>query len=130
LLRYMKIAWKYINEYKKRSIAIILSIALSVFLIVTIGSLAKSARVLQVDDMIQNAGRNHVFYNGLNKNQIDKIKKEESVKEVANSFNYDTWKSNNGVNVDILAGEEKVLYMLDTKITEGKYPTKPNEIAV
>ncbi len=107
-----------------------LSILLSVFLIVTIGSLSESAKVLQVNDMRQNTGRNHVFYSGLNKDQIDKIKKEENVKEVANSFNYDTWKSKNGVSVDILAGEEKLLYMLDTKIIEGKYPTGPNEVAV
>lgn len=108
----------------------VLSISLSIFLIVTIGSLSESARVLQVNDMMQNTGKNHVFYNGLSKDQINKIKKEENVKEVANSFNYDTWKSKNGVNVDILAGEEKLLYMLDTKIVEGKYPTEPNEIAV
>lgn len=126
----MKVAWKHIKEYKKRSIAIVLSIMLSVFLVVTIGSLSESARVLQVDDIIQNTGRNHVFYNGLGKAQIDKISKEKNVKEVANSFNYGTWKSNNGVNVDILAGEKKLLYMLDTEIIEGKYPTESNEIAI
>ncbi|MCB5560398.1 ABC transporter permease [Anaerosalibacter bizertensis] len=130
MLKYMKVAWKHIKEYKKRSIAIVLSIMLSVFLVVTIGSLSESARVLQVDDIIQNTGRNHVFYNGLGKAQIDKISKEKNVKEVANSFNYGTWKSNNGVNVDILAGEKKLLYMLDTEIIEGKYPTESNEIAI
>jgi putative ABC transport system permease protein len=71
----------------------VLSIALGVFLIVTIGSLAESARVLRVNDMRQNTGVNHVFYTGLNNNQIDKIKAHDNVKAAANCFNYDLWKS-------------------------------------
>ncbi|HHY29682.1 MAG TPA: ATP-binding cassette domain-containing protein [Syntrophaceticus sp.] len=108
----------------------VLSIALGVFLIVTIGSLAESARVLRVNDMRQNTGVNHVFYTGLNNNQIDKIKAHDNVKAAANCFNYDLWKSENGLEVNVLAGEEKILSMLDTKIVEGKYPTEPNEIAL
>lgn len=130
MLRYMKIAWRYIKEYRKRSAAMVLSIALGVFLIVTIGSLAESARVLRVNDMRQNTGVNHVFYTGLNNNQIDKIKAHDNVKAAANCFNYDLWKSENGLEVNVLAGEEKILSMLDTKIVEGKYPTEPNEIAL
>lgn len=108
----------------------VLSIALSVFLVVTIGSLSESARVLQVEDMRQNVGKNHVFYRGLNKSQVNQIKKETKVKEVTSRFSYDTWKSTNGVKVDISCGDEKILYMLDTEILEGKYPTKSNEIAM
>ena len=130
MLRYVKIAWKYIKEYRKRSIAIILSIALSVFLIVTIGSLAESARVLQVNDIRQNVGINHAVYRGLKADQINRIKEYGNVKEVANSFNYDVWNDENGLSVDILAGEEKILYMKDTKIIEGKYPVESNEIVM
>jgi putative ABC transport system permease protein len=129
-LTYIKIAGRYIREYRSRSVGIVLSIALSVLLIVAIGSLAETARVLQVNDVRQNAGANHVTYIGLNKEQIDKVKQEESVKEAANSFSYDTWNGNNGLNVNVRAGEEKILYMLDTKIAEGRYPTAPDEIAV
>lgn len=118
------------REYRSRSIGIVLSIALSVLLIVAIGSLAETARVLQVNNTRQNAGANHVTYSGLNKEQIDKVKQDESVKEAANSFSYDTWNSNNGLSVDVRAGEEKILYMLDTNIAEGRYPTAPDEIAV
>jgi ethanolamine utilization protein EutP (predicted NTPase) len=52
----------------------VLSIALGVFLIVTIGSLAESARVLRVNDMRQNTGVNHVFYTGLLNREKDVIR--------------------------------------------------------
>lgn len=77
----MKIAWKYIREYKKRSIAMVLSIALSVFLIVTIGSLAESTRVLQVNDAKKDSGLQHVRYDGVNMEQVNKIKEYQNIKK-------------------------------------------------
>lgn len=126
----MKIAWKYIREYKKRSIAMVLSIALSVFLIVTIGSLAESTRVLQVNDAKKDSGLQHVRYDGVNMEQVNKIKEYQNIKKVANSFYYDGWNHESGLTVNILGAEKNILYMESNKMKVGKFPTKSNEIAM
>lgn len=126
----MKIAWKYIREYKKRSIAMILSIALSVFLVVTIGSLAESTRVLQVNDAKKDSGLQHVRYDGVNMEQVNKIKEYQNVKKVANSFYYDGWNHESGLTVNILGAEKNILYMESNKMKVGRFSTKSNEIAV
>lgn len=123
-------AWKYIKEYRKRSIAMVLSIALSVFLIVTIGSLAESTRVLQVNMAKKDLGVQHVRYDELNMDQLKKIKEYEKCKKVANSFYYDGWNHESGLTVYMLGAEENILYMESTKIVEGRFPTKSNEIAM
>lgn len=88
----------------------VLSIVLSVFLIVTIGSLAESTRVISVNDVKQTKGVNHVTYNGLNKKQIDKVKSYENVKEVANSFDYGVWNSENGVSISNVCNSYATIY--------------------
>ena len=126
----MKIAWKHIKEYKKRSIAMILSIALSVFLVVTIGSLAESTRALQVDEAKKVSGLQHVRYDAIDVDKVNKIREYQNVKKVANSFYYDGWKHESGLTVNILGAEKNILYMESNKMKVGKFPTKSNEIAM
>lgn len=126
----MKIAWKHIKEYKKRSIAMILSIALSVFLVVTIGSLAESTRTLQVDEAKKVSGLQHVRYDAIGVDKVNKIREYQNVKKVANSFYYDGWEYGGGLTVNILGAEKNILCMESSKMKVGKFPTKSNEIAM
>ncbi len=126
----MNIALKYIKEYRKRSIGMVLSIALSVFLVVTIGSLAESTRILQVNDVKKNSGLHHVRYDEVNIEQVKKIKEYKNVEKVANTFYYDGWNHKRGLTVNVLGAEKNILYMESNEIKEGRFPTKPNEIAM
>lgn len=128
--RYMKIALRYIGKYRKRSIGMILSIALSVFMVVTIGSLAESTRVLQVNYARKASGLQHVRYDVVNIGQVKQIKEYQNVKQTANTFYYDGWNYKGSMTVNVLGAEENILYMEAAKIKEGRFPAKPGEMAI
>lgn len=118
------------KKYQKRSIAMILSIALSTFLIVSIGSLSESSKNLEVKDIQRVCGMEHVRYENLNMSKINEIKKDPHVKKVAGTAYYDHWNNENKLSINVLCADENVLYMENTRVINGRFPTKSNEIAM
>jgi putative ABC transport system permease protein len=118
------------KKYKKRSMAMVLSIALSTFLIVSIGSLSESSKNLEVKDIQRVCGMQHVRYENLNISKINEIKKDPHVKKVAGTAYYDHWNNENKLSINVLCADENVLYMENTRVIKGRFPTKSNEIAM
>ena len=127
---YIKLAWRYITSYKKRSIAMILAIMLSSFLIITIGSLSESSKKSQADYIRKTSGAQHVRYNELNLDQVKKIRKNENIKTLSNANYYDEGVIQNRISINLVAAEENMLYMDNTKLLKGEYPKKSNEIVL
>ncbi|AFS79572.1 ABC transporter permease protein [Gottschalkia acidurici 9a] len=127
---YIKLALRYITSYKKRSIAMILAIALSSFLIVTVGSLSESARKSNAEYFKKTIGVQHVRYNNLNLEQVKKINDNKNVKTVGNSSYYNEGIFQNRISINLLSSDESMLYMDNTELLDGKYPIGVNEIAL
>lgn len=127
---YMKLALRYIKSYEKRSIALMLAIALSSFLIITIGSLSESARRSNANYMRKTIGVQHVRYNKLNLEQVEKIKNNENINVVGNASYYDEGIFENRIAVNLISSDENMLYIDNTKLLDGRYPVDSNEIAI
>ena len=127
---YIRIASRYIAKYPQRSIAMLLSIALSVFLIVVIGSLNESSRNADVMHCKNYAGAKHVIYREINLDKLEKINANKNVKRMATLLYYDGWNSSNGLTVNLLAADADILYMENTQMQAGKFPTQSYEIAI
>ena len=128
--KHLKLSLKYMLNYPKRTIAMILSIFLSIFFIVTMGSLSQSSRNADVLNIKKATGAQHAIFREVNQGDIHQIQSNPKVKKLANMFYYDTWMARNGLRVNLLGGEENILYMEDTKILTGRFPTKGKEIAL
>ncbi|KNF09558.1 ABC-type transport system, involved in lipoprotein release, permease component [Gottschalkia purinilytica] len=130
MLTYIKIAWKYIIKYSKRSFAMVLAITLSSFLIITIGSMNESSKVININTAKKIDGAQHVTYGGINLNQVEKVKSNRNVKRISNTVYYNGWNDKNQLLVNMIAADSNILYMEATKMKEGRFPTKSNEIAI
>ncbi|KNF09559.1 ABC-type transport system, involved in lipoprotein release, permease component [Gottschalkia purinilytica] len=127
---YIKVGWKYIRKYTESSITMVIIIALSTFLIITIGSLTESSRMTNVNSAKKLVGIQHVRYNRLKIDQVNKIRKNKNVKVLANSSYYKEWNYKDKLSVSIFSADKNILYMDATKISEGRFPTNSNEIAM
>lgn len=108
----------------------VIIIALSTFLIITIGSLTESSRMTNVNSAKKLVGIQHVRYNRLKIDQVNKIRKNKNVKVLANSSYYKEWNYKDKLSVSIFSADKNILYMDATKISEGRFPTNSNEIAM
>lgn len=130
MIKYLKLSLKYMLKYRRRTVAMVLSISLSTFFIVTMGSLSESSRNVEVSNVKRATGVQQVIYRELNERNLVKIENNQNVKKQANMFYYDTWVARNGLTVNLLGAENSILYMEETKILTGKFPNKSNEIAL
>ena len=126
---YIRIACRYIRKYPQRSLAMALSVVLSVFLIVAIGSLNESSKNSQVMHS-KNQGAQHVIYHGINAEQLEKARAYRNAERVAALVYFDQWNTPDGLAVSLLAADSNNLYMENTRIKEGSLPTQPDEIAL
>ncbi len=129
---YIRIAGRFMAQYPQRTIALIISIALSVFLIVAIGSLSQSVRKANVISCINERGAQHVIYHD-SKFDIEKVKilrGQPSVKSYAKLFYYGSWKTQNGLDLNLLAADTNILHMNSTRMLAGRYPQRSHEIAM
>lgn len=127
---YTKLAWKYMIKYPQRTIAMVLSITLCVFLIVSIGSLSESAKTVNILHIKKEIGVQHVIFREVAIDKLDLIRHRPSVKRMAALAYYDDWVCPNGISVNLLAADTNILYMEDTQMQAGRFPSQSNEIAM
>lgn len=127
---YIKLAGRYMLKYPQRTIAMVLSITLCVFLIVSIGSLSESARTVNILHLKNEVGAQHVIFREVNIDKLAQLKNRPGVKRMATLAYYDDWSCANGLSVNLLAADANILYMEDTRMQAGKFPSRANEIAV
>jgi len=128
----LKLAYRYFSKYRIRSFSMIISIALSIFLTVVIGSLSLSVRNANVIDCKNLDGPQHVIYRDRNFNlhNFKKLKANPQVKNWAALFYYGAWVAPNGYTVNLLAADRTILYMNNTRMQAGRYPIHSGEIAL
>lgn len=132
MISLMKFAIQYIKHYKKQSISIILSIALSVALLTGIGSLVHSANKSRIEKIREGNGDYHFYFKVDNK-QLQKIKKNKKSKEyTVNRLSITNTKGSidEPFIMKFLNVDSSYLDMTGRKLLKGKLPSKKGEIAL
>lgn len=124
----MKIAFNYIKNYLNRSLSIVLSMVIGIALIVGIGTLYKSAKQSDIDQMKYEFGSNHVMYEDVNKKQLNKISSCKNIENIGLKRYYDSNKPGGDNFINLAEVNEDYFKAANTKLIEGRFPTKKNEI--
>lgn len=124
---YIKISLKYIKNYFYRSLSIMISMIIGIALIVGIGTLSKSAKQADIDRMKYEFGDHHVIFEDVNKQQLNEISNSRDVETIGLTRYYDSNTDTNQM-LNLMEVNEEYLDLANTKIIEGRMPTKPNEI--
>ncbi len=123
----LNLGFRYIKAYKKRSIAIILSMVLSIGLIVGLGTLSRTNDYAELQKMKYNNGMYHVEMNGVDKDQVEKIKQNKTIENFGiYSIHKITSKEENQIVGIAQANEDYIKN--NSRITEGRFPKQSNEI--
>ncbi len=127
---YLKLTTAYIKKYKSRSISMCLSMVLSIALIVGVGTLSNSAKQADINKIKYEEGLHHVRYVNLNKSQVDKLEKNKDIKELGISSYYDSSNPDSDLMINLSMANEEYIKLGNSQLINGKFPTKPNEIAI
>ncbi len=123
----LNLGFRYIKAYKKRSIAIILSMVLSIGLIVGLGTLSRTNDYAELQKMKYNNGMYHVQIDGVDKDQVEKIKQNKNIENLGLcSIDKITSKEENQIVAIAKANEDYIKN--NSRITEGRFPKQSNEI--
>lgn len=123
----LNLGLRYIKSYKTRSIAIILSMVLSIGLIVGMGILTRTNDYAELQKMKYNTGAHHIEIDRVNKNQINKISKNKNIDNLGLfTINKSTSKEEKQ-NIPIASVNEDYIKS-NSKIVKGRFPKNQNEI--
>lgn len=142
---YKDITWRYLKEQKKRAILTVFGIILSVALISAIGTMIVSVRGQFIKEAIREYGRYHAGFIDMDKEKLDKIKNHVEVEEygLVKDIGYGAVKETTEIDrerygeetppyryIEVKGYDKKALELLPCYIDEGRFPEKPNEIAI
>lgn len=127
---YLKLTTAYIKKYKSRSISMCLSMILSIALIVGVGTLSNSAKQADINKIKYEEGLHHVRYANLNQSQIDRLEKNKDIKELGISSYYDSSNPDSDLMINLSMANEEYIKLGNSQVINGKFPNKPNEIAI
>ena len=126
-----KLARKYIVFYKSQSLAILVSMILSIALMTGISSLVYSGQLSDLQNSKEiNGDWNYAV--PLKDNTIEKItnKQDKGYKVEKYGICQTVDEAVSDKNIALLYGDETYLKMTNQFILEGEYPNKENEIAM
>lgn len=123
----LNLGFRYIKAYKKRSIAIILSIVLSIGLIVGMGILTRSNDYAELQKMKYNSGMYHVEIGGVDKNQVEKIKQNKNIENLGLYSRNKSTSKEEKQSLPIAEVNENYIKN-NSRITDGRFPKNQNEI--
>ena len=142
---YKDITWRYLKEQKKRAILTLFGIILSVALISAIGTMIVSVREQFIKEAIGDYGSFHAAFIDIDKDKIDKIKNHVEVEDygIVKNIGYGAAKETTEIDrerygeetppyryIEVKEYDKKALDLLPLDIAEGRFPEKPNEIAI
>lgn len=127
---YLKIGILYIKKYTNRSIAICVSMILSIALIVGCGTLSESAKKANIDKTKYEEGLYHVRYKDITKEQLNIIKKNQDVKDIGITSYYDSNNPDNKLMMNLSMANEEYIKSGNSKLIDGVLPKKNDEIAL
>lgn len=127
---YDHIVINYLIKNKSRSIAIILSIALSMALVVGVGILSYSARQADIDKLIYESGRGHVSYTNVTPQQLARLKAQNSVINEMGIYSYYGVGHNQNNGTYLACADPGYMHLQGIKVLEGRFPRHTGEIAL
>lgn len=127
---FVRFIWVYIRNHFKRSMAIAASIVMSMFLIIGVGLLSKSADNAEVEKMKYEMGNYHVRYKDLDGSQIELIGQNNQINKLALESYYDSYNYKDKVFMNLIKADRNYIDVFGSKIIKGKYPSEIGEIAL
>lgn len=142
---YKDITWRYLKKQKKRAILTVIGIILSVALISAIGTMIVSVRGQFIKEAIREYGSFHAGFTDIDGEKLDKIKNHVEVEEygIVKNIGYGAVKETTEIDrerfgeatppyryIEVKGYDKKALELLPYYIDEGRFPEKPNEIAI
>lgn len=123
------IAYKNVKKNRKRSIASIIGIALSIALIIVVAATATSFKESIISNTRSNYGDYHVNMNYLNNEQKAVIESNRSITNIKTLYYHGTSLSDD--RSDILSPEDNLdIKTLGVSLIQGNYITNENEVLI
>ena len=127
-----RLTLKHLFMNKKRTIVTIIGITLSTALMVGIGLLVSTFLRAMIDDVVENSGSYHAYFDGVTQNEVEQIKRHIDVSDsysygvvgFANISSTNTYKP----YVYIVSADDE--YFAHEVLLEGRYPTNDHEIVI
>lgn len=123
----LKLSRRYIEAYKGRSIAISISIVLSIALIVGISILNATNNNLELQNMKYENGIYSVNFEEINKNQIKILEKNNKIENLGLTSVYKQTSSEEKQNIEIVGANNSYITS-NSKIVKGRLPESKNEM--
>lgn len=126
-----KLAFKYLCKNKSRSLATLIAIVLSVFIVFVSGNLVMSAYYAEYAEGLKRDG-NHVGYlDGVKAEDIEKLEQEGAVVcaiENSKSYSGEIEDGNHSEFFEFHSFEDFSKFPYSYEITEGSVPSQPGEV--
>ncbi|RDY28094.1 ABC transporter permease [Romboutsia weinsteinii] len=123
----LNIGIRYIKAYKKRSIAIILSMVLSIGLIVGMGILSRTNDHAELQKMKYSQGMYHITIGGVDKNQVEKIKQNKTIENLGMFSIYKNTSKEEKQSLPIVSVNKDYI-INNSRIEKGRYPKDKQEL--
>lgn len=123
----LRLSGRYIKSYKKRSVSIVMSIALSIALIVGISILNATNENLELQDMKYKNGIYSANFEQLNKRQIEKLEENKSIEHLGLTSVYRQTSVEEKQNIEIVGANNDYI-LSNSMIEKGRLPQNKNEM--
>lgn len=123
-----KISAKNLILNKKRTIATIMGIVLSTALMIGIGLLFSTLKETTIREIKKSSGSHHAIIYNLNKEELEKLKKNENIKNIITNQSFGYGETEKKSVYQIFGLSKEFLNILEIK--RGRLPKNQNEIVV
>jgi putative ABC transport system permease protein len=120
----------YLKSQKRRTFSVGTAIFLATTLIICMMVLGKSHNRNAIAAAEYSNGKEHAILLNLNKAELQKLKKEKEIGEVAVRENIGYGVLKNGTGINIEGFDKKSITLGEYAISKGKFPNKQGEIAI
>jgi putative ABC transport system permease protein len=126
-----KLATSYMKRQRGKTMALLVSVGLSVMLIFSTNVIRDSGYESEVQEAKDLYGDYTVRFDRIDKNSVDTISKQPEVKSSSNvKYFCEIVNTDNGVKLDLNSFDKDYMDSLNYKIVKGRAPTKDGEIVI
>ncbi|MFR3557577.1 MAG: ABC transporter permease [Paraclostridium sordellii] len=126
-----KLATSYMKRQRGKTLALLVSVGLSVMLIFSTNVIRDSGYESEVQEAKDLYGDYTVRFDGIDKNSLDNLSKQPEVKSLSN-VNYfcEIVNTDNGVKLDLNSFDKAYIDSLKYEFVQGRPPSKDGEIVI
>ncbi|MFT8312898.1 MAG: FtsX-like permease family protein [Clostridium sp.] len=127
------LAKKSLKAYKTKNILVILTVIFSTCLITSVSIFAYSIQNMMKNSAVEQAGGNyHAIYTNVNDKQFEILKNNRNIEKVGEYIQLGNVKQEKAGDprIALMYVSPSTMDMTNTKLKEGRLPTKINEIAI